>query len=262
MPDAIPSFSLQGKVIVQCGGSGLLGRGLVTALAGCGATLVLTSREKARAEGIAAEEKAAGRTVSAEEADLDSEPAILALRDRVIAAHGRIDGMVFNAVRRGMKSWSADLSQWQESMGTNATGFFATLRGFGDAMAKQGGGSIVNIASMYALVGYNPYLYEGTNMGSAPDYFFHKAGMINVSRFAATYYGGSKVRVNVVAPGGIYNPDKPQHPVFLEHFSKMTALGRMAEVREISGAVVFLLSDASTYVTGATLTVDGGYTIR
>jgi len=262
MSDAIPSFSLKGKVIVQCGGSGLLGRGLVTAIAGSGATLVLTSREKARGEKISAEENALGRSVFAEETDLDSEPAILALRDKVLKDHGRIDGMVFNAVRRGMSSWSADLSQWAQSMGTNATGFFATMRGFGDAMAKQGSGSIVNIASMYGLVGQNPYLYEGTPMGTAPDYFFHKAGMINVTRFAATYYGGKKVRVNVVSPGGIYNPDKPQHPVFLEHFSKMTALGRMAEVREICGAVVFLLSDASTYVTGTNISVDGGYTSR
>jgi NAD(P)-dependent dehydrogenase (short-subunit alcohol dehydrogenase family) len=262
MPDNIPSFSLAGKVIVQCGGSGLLGRGLVAAIAGSGATLILTSRERARAEGIAAEEKAAGRTVFAEETDLDSEAAIKATVERVLQAHQRIDGMVFNAVRRGMGSWGADLKQWEESMATNATGFFAGLRAFGDVMAKQGGGSIVNIASMYGLVGYNPWLYEGTPMGSAPDYFFHKAGMINVTRFAATYYGGRKVRVNVVAPGGIYNPNKPQHPLFLEHYAKMTALGRMGDVQEMTGAVVFLLSDAATYVTGTTITVDGGYTIR
>jgi NAD(P)-dependent dehydrogenase (short-subunit alcohol dehydrogenase family) len=86
--------------------------------------------------------------------------------------------------------------------------------------------------------------------------------MLNLARYAATHYGPRKVRVNAVAPGGIYNPDKPQPPAFLERFGKMTALGRMADAAEITGAVVFLLSDAASYVTGATLTVDGGYTAR
>jgi NAD(P)-dependent dehydrogenase (short-subunit alcohol dehydrogenase family) len=115
---------------------------------------------------------------------------------------------------------------------------------------------------MQGHVGPNPWLYEGTTLGTAPDYFFHKAGMLNLARYAATHYGPRKVRVNAVAPGGIYNPDKPQPPAFLERFGKMTALGRMADAAEITGAVVFLLSDAASYVTGATLTVDGGYTAR
>jgi NAD(P)-dependent dehydrogenase (short-subunit alcohol dehydrogenase family) len=261
----IPSFSLQGKVVVLYGGTGLLGRALVSALAGAGATLVMTSRDLARSEAIAAEEKARGNSVYPETASLESESELLALRDRVVKAHGRVDGFVFNAAyKQPMKQgWGSPLPEWELSMEVNATGFFAALRAFGDVMAGQGtGGSVVAIASMQGMVGQNPFLYEGTAMFTAPDYFFHKAGMLNLTRYAATHYGPRKVRVNAVAPGGIFNVDKPQAPGFLERFGKMTALGRMADPIEITGAVVFLLSDAATYVTGATLTVDGGYTAR
>ena len=86
--------------------------------------------------------------------------------------------------------------------------------------------------------------------------------MINLTRYLASHYGPQGVRVNVVSPGGIYNPDKPQAPGFLERYAKTTMLGRMAEAREIGGAVVFLLSDASTYITGVNLPVDGGYTAK
>ncbi len=260
----IPSFSLKGKVIVLIGGTGLLGRALVTSLAGAGATLIISSRNRANAEAIAAEERAAGRAVSAETASLESEPELVALRDRVLATHARIDGLVFNAAyKQPMKQgWGSDLAEWELSMEINATGFFAALRAFGDVMAKAGSGSIVAIASMQGLVGQNPWLYEGTKMFTAPDYFFHKSGMLNLTRYAATHYGPSKVRVNAVAPGGIFNPEKPQSDAFLERFGKMTALGRMAAASEITGAVTFLLSDAATYMTGSTLTVDGGYTAR
>jgi len=263
MPDT-PSFSLRGKTIVLIGGTGLLGRALVTALAGAGASLVITSRDRAKAEEIAKAERTAGGTVYAESADLESEAQILALRDRVSKAHPRLDGLVINAAyKQPMKQgWNSPLSEWELSMRVNATGVFAALRALGDVIAGQGGGSVVGIASMQGMVGQNPWLYEGTNLFTAPDYFFHKAGMINLVRYSATHYGPRKVRVNAVAPGGIYNPDKPQPEAFLERFGKMTALGRMADAAEITGAVVFLLSDASSYVTGTTLTVDGGYTVR
>lgn len=257
-----PNFSLAGKVIVQSGGSGLLGRALVSGLAASGATLVVASRDAAKLETHAAAERAAGRRVHAETVDIVNETSVHALRDRVLAAHGRIDGFVFNAVSRPMRKMGDDLAAWRASMETNATGFFAITRAMADAIAKAGGGSVVNIASMQGMIGMNPWLYEGTTMGVPPDYFFHKGGMINLTRHLASHYGPDKVRVNVVSPGGIYNPANPQAPAFLERYGKMTMLGRMAEASEVTGAVVFLLSDASTYITGTNLVVDGGYTAK
>ena len=256
------SFSLQGKVIIQFGGTGLLGRALVAELASTCCTLVVASRNRASLESLAAKERTAGRTVLIEETDIGSEQSLFSLRDRVLEKHGRIDGIVFNAVSRPMKSLNDDLAAWRSSMETNATGFFATVRAFGDAMAKQKSGSIVNISSIYGMVGSNLSLYEGTNMGVAPDYFFNKGGMLNLTRYLGSHYGHSGVRVNVVSPGGIYNPDTPQAPAFIERYNRLTMLGRMAEAREVAGAVIFLLSDASSYITGANIPVDGGHTAK
>lgn len=259
----IPSFSLTGKVVVQCGGTGLLGRALVASLGAAGATLVVAGRDRAKIEAGFTAGRAAGHALHAEPVDLTDEASVTALRDRVLAAHGHVDGLVFNAVSRPMRNEKDTVAAWQESMKVNATGLFLTLRTFADTMAAQpAGGSIVNIASIQGMVGANPWLYEGTTMGTVPDYFFHKGGMINLTRHYASVYGPRKVRVNVVSPGGIYNPEKPQPEPFLGRYSSMTMLGRMARADEIGGAVVFLLSAAASYVTGVNLPVDGGYTAK
>ncbi|MCF3650473.1 SDR family oxidoreductase [Synoicihabitans lomoniglobus] len=258
----VPSFSLGGKVVVQFGGTGVLGRSLVTALAGAGATLIVASRNRDSLASLATKEHEAGRTVHVDEVDIGSEASLQALRDRILATHGRIDGIVFNAVSRPMKSYDDNLAAWQASMDVNATGFFATVRAFGDAMVGQKSGSIVNIASQMGSIGMNPWLYEETPMQIPPDYFFHKGGMINLTRYLASHYGSHNVRVNVVSPGGIYNPDQPQAEAFVTRYGKMTMLGRLAQAREIGGSVVFLLSDASTYVTGTNIAIDGGYTAK
>lgn len=262
MPDPT-SFSLAGKVVVQCGGSGLLGRALVHALGVAGANLVIATRNRDSVADSIAAGTAAGHTVSAEEVDIADRDSVNALCERVHAAHGRIDGMVFNAVSRPMGAAQDKLEGWKESMRVNATGLYLTVHAFAEAMAQQpGGGSIVNISSMMGMVGPNPANYEGTTMGTSPDYFFHKAGMLNLTRYYASLYGDRKVRVNAVSPGGIYNPEKPQADAFLDRYNKMTMLGRMGDAAEICGAVVFLLTDAATYVTAANIPVDGGYTAK
>jgi NAD(P)-dependent dehydrogenase (short-subunit alcohol dehydrogenase family) len=261
MTDSSP-LSLQRKVVIQFGGTGLLGRALVKSLAGAGATLVVASRNRGSLQSLADRERSAGRSVQIEQTDINSESSLAALRDKVIADHGRVDGIVFNAVSRPMRTMNDELKIWRESMETNATGFFATCRVFGDAMAVQGGGSIVNIGSIYGMVGSNLSLYEGTTMTVAPDYFFHKGGMVNLTRYLASHYGTRKVRVNVVSPGGIYNPETPQSSEFIERYNKVTMLGRMCDAAEVGGAVIFLLSDAASYITGVNLPVDGGHTAK
>lgn len=261
MPD-LRRFSLEGKVILQFGGSGLLGRALVAAVTKAGAMLVVASRNP---EALAADtelRRAAGDQLELEKVDLLEEASIAALLGRITTRHQKLDGMVYNAVSRPMTRMDAPLAQWADSMRLNATGFFAAVRACGDTMARRQGGSIVNISSQMGMIGPNFFLYEGTDMTVPPDYFFHKGGMINLTRYLAAHYGPNNVRVNVVSPGGIKNPEKPPPPEFLQRYARMTMLGRMADASEIGGAVVFLLSDASTYITGANLAIDGGYTAK
>jgi NAD(P)-dependent dehydrogenase (short-subunit alcohol dehydrogenase family) len=124
-------------------------------------------------------------------------------------------------------------------------------------MQRQGGGSIINIASIYGVVANEPGLYAGTAMVQPPTYNFVKAGMINFTRYLASYYGRSGIRSNCISPGGYLN-DQPA--AFVERYSARVPLGRMMGPGDLQGAVVFLASDASAYVTGANLLVDGGWT--
>ena len=246
-----PDFSLSDKIILQFGGSGHLGRALSTALHGAGATVVVAGRSPPASDAA---------PIAHESVDITVEASVVALRDRLLAQHGRVDGVVFNAVNRPMTGFDDDLAAWESSMKTNATGLFAVARVFGNAMAARRAGSFVAISSIQGMVGANPWLYEGTSMQTVPDYFFHKAGMINFTRFVASYYGLKNIRCNCVAPGG-YQTEKHDER-FLANFAKKTMLGRMANDNDLKGAIVFLASDAASYITGATLPVDAGYTAK
>jgi len=151
------SFSLKGKVGVQCGGSGLLGKALIKSLAAAGATLVVVTRSAASVEPSLTTERALGHPVHVEEADVTNEASMLALSNRLRSTHGRVHGMVYNVVSRPMEGEGAELAQWEESMKVNAMGGFLTLRTFADLIAAQlAGGSIVNISSMMGMIGANP----------------------------------------------------------------------------------------------------------
>ena len=257
---ALAMFSVRGKVIVLTGGGGRYGRGLAALLAEAGATVVIASRGLEKLQKIAAGEIARGFSVHAEPLDQSDEKSVLDLRDRVLAKFGRVDGLVNNAVARPMKSPDAPVSAWEESMRVNATGLFLVTRAFGEAMCGNKSGSIVNIGSIQGMIGPTLELYEGTNMGvPPPDYFFHKGGMENLTRYYAGILGPHHVRVNCLAPGGIFNH---QPEPFLTRYNEHTMLGHMADERDLGGAVIFLLSDASKYITGANLPVDGGYTAK
>lgn len=250
-------FSLAGKIVVLTGGAGLYGRGLAAQIAAAGATLVLASRDVAALEKVAAEERAQGHATKVHALDQGDEASILRLRDWVKTEFGRIDGLVNNAVARPMKTFDAPLADWEASMKTNATGLFALTRAVGELMAASGSGSIVNIGSIQGVVGPDNTLYEGLNMHALPDYFFHKAGMVNLTRYFAAQYGPRGVRVNCVSPGGFLSG---QPPAFVERYARATFLRRMADERDLGGPVIFLLSEAARYVTGTNLPVDGGYT--
>ena len=253
-------FSLKGKTAVVTGGSGLYGRQITLALAEAGAKVVIASRNKDKNEEYAETLRKQGYNVISEELDQGDEKSIKALAER-LKKQGDIDILVNNAVLRPMKDYHDDLANFNESMRVNATGIFAMCRVFGDIMARQGKGSIINIGSYMGLLGADDTLYRDVGFSgySAPDYFFHKGGMTNLTRFIASYYGPKGVRCNVLEPGGFFNN---QNPLFVERYNDRTFLKRMANDTDMKGAIIFLASDASAYITGAVIPVDGGYTAK
>ncbi|MCX6031541.1 MAG: SDR family oxidoreductase [Chloroflexi bacterium] len=258
----LDKFSLTGKVALVTGGAGLYGRQIVAALAEAGARTYMAARHLEPLEKLAAEHRAQGLDVRAMQFDQGDEASVLGLRDAILKESGRLDVLVNNAVLRPMKKgFRDDATNFAESMRVNATGLFVITRAFGDVMAEQGSGSIINIGSIQGMIGPDPTIYRGTSMsGWYPDYFFHKGAIINFTRFIASYYGAKGVRCNCLSPGGFRTDDHPEP--FVRQYSDRTFLGRLANSTDLMGIIVFLASDASLYVTGTNIPVDGGYTAK
>lgn len=252
-------FSLDGKVALVTGGAGLYGKFISEALAEAGATVYIASRDENKCEILASELTKIGYKAFAGRLDQSDEGSVIDLYKRIINESGKIDILVNNAVLRPMKSYDDSIDNFRLSMEVNATGLFLVTRIFSKNMIERKSGSIINIASIQGMVGPDFTLYEGTEMDVPPDYFFHKGGLINLTRYLASKLGPYNIRVNVISPGGLF---ANQNPTFVKRYSDRTFLGRMAKGEDIKGAVVFLASDASLYITGTNIIVDGGYTAK
>lgn len=240
-------FSCSGKTALVTGGAGLLGRQVVAGLAEAGATVLSADIEPVAVEGAA----------ESIELDVASPEAVRAAFDRA----GRVDVLVNCAYPR-TADWGADIADvgpdsFAENLRTHLGGYFLVSREAAERMAASGGGSIVNFASIYGMVGPTWAVYEGTEMTMPVAYSAIKGGVITMTRHLATRYGCAGVRANTVSPGGV---EDGQPASFVRAYSERTPLGRMARPDEVVGAVVYLASDASSYVTGTNLVVDGGWT--
>ena len=253
------SFSLKGKVALLTGGAGLYGRQLGQALCEAGAEVYIASRNL---EKLQAEADRIGAT--ALRLDLDSDESIASVVGEIVKRSGKIDILVNNAVSRSAcGEWAENMDFFDRSLHTNASALFVLTKRVGEVMKKQRSGSIINIGSYMGLLGPNPCNYTGTEMFSyektSPIYFYEKGGMSNFTRFAASVLGHWNIRVNCIAPGGYFNH---QPEAFVRQYSANTMLGRMANDEDLKGIVGFLASDASAYITGTVIPVDGGYTAK
>ena len=272
--DVMDLFRLDGRVAVVTGGAGIYGYVIATALAEAGASVVIASRTLAKCEAKAAELRAGGRRAVAMSLDLASDDSIVALREQVLAEFGGIDILFNNAagrvagtaeelIKRGYAAPKSTMDgmtrgQWEGAMAINASGLFMCSQIFAEQMKAQGrGGSIVNISSIYGVVGPTFAIYAGTQMTNPPDYAFAKGGIVNFTRYLATCYAPFSIRANCISPGGYYTG---QPEAFVRNYEEHTPLGRMARWNDLKGAAVFLAADASQYVTGQNLGVDGGWT--
>jgi NAD(P)-dependent dehydrogenase (short-subunit alcohol dehydrogenase family) len=254
-------FDLEGKVAVVTGGCGLIGRALVEGLAASGASVYIAEVDFSAAEESAAGLTARGLSASAVRLDIRDPDSIAACVGEVVEDAGQLDVWVNSAYPKLAGSWfrpeQVSVEVWRADVDAHMNGYSFCCREAASAMRPRKQGSIVNFGSTYGMVAPDFSLYEGVDMITPATYAAIKGGIINLTRFLASYYGRDGIRVNSVSPGGIAN-NQPQ--AFVERYVAKTPLARMGTPEDIAGPVVFLASDASAYVTGHNLVVDGGFT--
>ena len=262
-------FSLKNKVVVVTGALGLLGRNHCIALCEAGATVIVADLNQEKCADFAS--KSLKNSIGVQ-LDVTRKESIMELVHVVKQMYGRIDVLVNNAAINDMfedpkaaaeqsKFENYPLELWQKSIDVNLTGVFLCAQIIGPQMVLQKNGSIINIASTYGIDAPDQSIYldqQGNqSFYKPPAYSVTKGGIIMLTKYLAAYWGSTGVRVNTLSPGGIKNG---QNNFFIANYSKRTPVGRMAEQTDYQGAIVFLASDASNYMTGANLVVDGGWT--
>lgn len=255
-------FDLSGRVGIITGGTGLLGMVFADALAEHGASVVLADLDQHRCDECAQEvARAHGVHVVGMRTDVANPEDVHILVNRVKSEFGQIDVLVNNAAGypSGFYAPVEDypLEVWNQTLAVNLTGMFLMAQKVGQVMLARRRGSIVNISSIYALHGPDQRIYRGTDINSSVAYSVSKAGVLGLTTHLATYWADKGIRVNAITPGGVF---RGQTDPFLSAYSARVPMGRMLYKGELAGAVVYLASDASSYVTGHNLVVDGGLT--
>ena len=265
MRNAKELFSLDGRVAIVTGGRGLYGAGISEGLCEMGAKVVIASRNEQKCEELAAELRAKGHEAVGLALDLSDDASIADFVKKVAERYGKIDILVNNAVdRRNMTSLNnATREKLRDSAEVNLNGQILLSQAVIPYMIEQGGGSIINISSMRGLdCPHFPFYPEA--MGDQPvNYTTEKWAMVGLTKYMAGRYGKHRIRVNCVAPGG-FNPglsDNPETQKFVKTYIENCPLGCWANEDDIKGPVAFLASDAANYITGATIVMDGGWTI-
>ncbi len=250
-------LSLKGKIILVTGGAGRYGKCIVEGLAEAGGTVITASRNLDAGKKIAVKFQNIGLDVHAIRVDQADQKSVKILKEQILDKFNGLDVFVNNAVSaQPMKGYDGPIEQFTESMRVNATGMMDILREMADLIAAKGGGSIINISSMFGMFGPDLSNYEGTDMGDLPpDYFFHRGGIINLTKYLARMLAKKNVRANCISLGGLFD-NQPKR--FVENYSKKVPVGRMANNDDIKGLAVLLASDASAYINGENILMDGG----
>jgi len=248
-------FSCKNKTAIVTGGCGLIGKEIVQGLSQFGSNVYVADQNEAEAK------KLSKQNIQYIKLDITSEDSVRDVLKKVVIESGKIDLLVNCAYPR-TKDWGAkfenvNYDSWKLNVDSHLGGYFLMCKETAMIMKEQGGGSIINLASIYGVVAPDFSIYEGSQMTMPVAYASIKAGIIAMTKYIATYFGTHNIRANVISPGGIYDN---QAPSFVDKYSRKTPLGRMGKPNEIVGAVIYLASDASSFVTGQNILVDGGWT--
>lgn len=262
-------FSLKNKVAIVTGALGLIGKHHCEALAEAGANVVVCDFDEKKCVDFA---KTLAQTSIGTTVDITKKDTVVKLRKKVLYEFGKIDILVNNAAVNDMVEnpqtalqdsmfENYPLEMWQKSLDVNITGMFLCSQILGTEMANKNHGSIINIASTYGVVAPDQSIYKNKDgkqtFYKSASYSVTKGAVIAFTKFLSAYWGNKGVRVNALSPGGVENN---QEEFFIKNYSQKTPLNRMAQPTDYKGALIFLASDASSYMTGANLIVDGGWT--
>jgi NAD(P)-dependent dehydrogenase (short-subunit alcohol dehydrogenase family) len=256
-------FELTDKVIIISGSCGLIGRAFCEAAAQFGAHVVCADISMANPDSYASElEQRHGRKMRGFAIDVSKKQEVENLKSFVLEEFGRIDGMVCGHQNKSHLKFEpfeqVTEENWDTVVEINLKGTFLMCQVIGSHMAEQGKGSIINIPSTYSVVAPNQNLYKGTSLGCPAAYSASKGGIDALSRYLASYWAAKNVRVNMITPHGVWNNHEEQ---FEKNFANFSPLQRLSYNHEVAGAMVYLLSDASSYVTGDNMLVEGGWTV-
>ena len=268
------NFDLSGRVAIVTGGVGLLGAEFCKTLAEAGAAVAVVDLNASASQAVADTLTKSGYKAQAFAVDITKPDSVNAMVENVLSAFGRIDILVNSAaldpkfdpdaVKKGITPGAFEdypLEQWNAALNVNLTGMFLITQACVKPMLAQGKkGSIINICSTYGLNGPDQRIYikDGERVAFKPVYYtVTKAGVMGFTKYLAAYYAGTDIRVNALTPGGVFNNHEDY---FVKNYSAKTIIGRMAKKDEMNGALLFLASDASSYMTGNNVVVDGGWT--
>ena len=257
-------FDLSDKTIVLTGAAGHLGKNYVDGLSQFGANVVLSDINYQGCKKIEKQmrEKYDIDPLSVK-LDLTDPKSIKCMISKITKKYSSIDVLVNNAAYQGDKKIRSagfeklELGTWNKAINVNLTGIFLLCQAVGKIMLKQKSGNIINISSTYGMVGADQRIYGKSGLNSPAFYAATKSGILNLTRYLASYWNRTGIRVNTLSPGGVENN---QDKNFIRKYSEKTMLGRMARNDEYVGALIFLASDASSYMTGSNLVIDGGWT--
>ena len=268
----LKKFDMSGKTVIVTGAAGLLGKQFSLAIAQAGANVLLADLAEDVAHANAAELQSLGLNAASTRVDVTDPKSARAMVETALDAYDCVDVLInsaaldpkFDPANAGSQGANAfetyALDSWRQALDVNLTGTFLATQAAVQPMLSQGQGVVVNICSTYGLVGPDQRLYErpdGSRSFKPVYYSVTKAGILGFTRYLATYYAGKNIRVNALTPGGVFND---HDETFTNQYNSRTVLGRMAHIDEMSAAMLFLCSDASSYMTGSNLVVDGGWT--
>lgn len=241
---------LKDKIIIVTGGNGLLGRDIIDKIIAEGGFCInVDINQESTAD------------LSRIKCDITKESSVLECIKTVISKYNRIDGLVNNAYPRtsdwGNKFEDINYQSWQQNIDWQLNSYFFFTQQVSKLMIKQKNGAIITMASVYGIVGPDFTVYNGTTMTMPAAYSAIKGGLVNFTRYLASYLGPNNIRVNAVSPGGIFDN---QNSIFVENYNQKVPMRRMGLPEDISPAIVFLLSDEAKYITGQNIAIDGGWT--